>query len=68
MNIDEIKKMTINQRILAMEQIWTSLIEGYQIPESPLWHKSVLESRRERIDSGEAKFLSINELKRLKSA
>lgn len=68
MNIDEIQKMTINQRILVMEQIWTSLIEGHQVPESPLWHKSVLESRRERIDSGEAKFLSIDELKRLKSA
>ena len=67
MKVDEIRKMTINQRISVMEQIWTSLVEECQAPDSPSWHQDVLESRRERIDSGKAKFLSIHELKRLKS-
>lgn len=67
MKADEIRRMTINQRISVMEQIWTSLIEEGRVPNSPSWHQGVLESRRKRIDSGEAKFLSIDELKKLKS-
>ncbi|HDM78297.1 MAG TPA: addiction module component CHP02574 family protein [Deltaproteobacteria bacterium] len=67
MKADEIRKMTINQRISVMEQIWTSLIEARQVPNSPSWHQDVLESRRKRIDSGEAKFLTIDELKKMKS-
>jgi hypothetical protein len=68
MKVDEIRKMTINERILVMEQIWTSLVEDRQVPDSPPWHKDILELRRKRIASGEANFLSLDDLKRLKSA
>ena len=68
MTIDEIKKMTMQQRIKIMEQIWGSLIEEDETPESPQWHQKILENRRKKIESGEAKFLSIDELKRLKPA
>ncbi|MEA1923020.1 MAG: addiction module protein [Pseudomonadota bacterium] len=47
-----------------MEEIWSSLVEECRVPDSPLWHRDILESRRKRIDSGEAKFLSIEEVKR----
>jgi len=68
MTIDEIKKMKIQQRIKIMEQIWDSLIEQDETPESPQCHQEILENRRKKIESGEAKFLSIDELKRLKPA
>ncbi len=68
MTIGEIRKMTIAQRILVMEQIWDSLIEDHQDPSSPPWHQSILEQRRNRIESGNAKFLSIDDLKKMKSA
>ncbi len=63
MAIDEIKKMTIQERIRIMEQIWDSLIAEDVIPESPQWHREILENRRKRIESGEAKFFSIPELR-----
>lgn len=65
--IDEIKKMSPQERLIIMEQIWDSLAEENQIPESPEWHKGLLESRQQRINSGQAKFLTLDELKRLKS-
>ena len=68
MTIGEIRKMTIAQRILVMEQIWDSLIEDHQDPGSPPWHQNILEQRRNRIESGNAKFLSIDDLKKMKSA
>ena len=67
MTIDEIKKMTIQQRIRIMEQIWDSLIEEDETPESPQWHRDILGNRRNKIESGEGRFLSIDELKKLKS-
>ena len=68
MKIDEIKKMPLQQRIQIMEQIWNSLIEEDQVPDSPQWHKEVLEFRRQKIEPSEANFLSIDELRRLKSS
>lgn len=67
MKIDEIKKMSTQERIAIMEQIWNSLVEENTIPDSPSWHKDVLESRKKRIESGEVKFLTLDELKRHKS-
>jgi len=63
MLIDEIKKMTTQQRIQIMEQIWDSLIEEDVTPESPQWHRDILENRRKKIESGEAKFLTISKLR-----
>ena len=68
MIIDEIKKMTTRQRIHMMEQIWDTLLDEDNTPESPQWHNKILENRKKKIESGKAKFLSIDELKRLKSA
>ena len=33
-------------------------------PESPEWHESLLEARRNKIESGEAKFISLDEVRR----
>jgi len=65
MTINEIKKMSTQQRIQLMEEIWSSLIEEDTHPESPQWHQEILENRRKRIESGKAKFLSLAELKEL---
>jgi len=68
MTIDEIKKMTTQQRIQMMERIWDTLIEEDKAPESPQWHQEILENRRKKIESGEANYFTIDELKKLKSA
>ncbi len=45
-----------------MELLWESLSkEGFDYP-SPDWHSKVLTERSEIIDSGNAKWLSVDEL------
>lgn len=68
MQPEEISKMSIQDRIQTMEQLWDSLLREQESPPPPDWHENVLAERRRRIESGEAKFLSLDDLKKLKSA
>jgi hypothetical protein len=46
-----------------MEALWDSLLdEEYEI-ESPEWHRDILEERKRKIKTGEAEFISLEELK-----
>lgn len=64
MSIVEIEKMTTPERLRAMEALWDALCHEKSEPESPKWHGDVLAKRRQKIDSGEATFISIEEAKR----
>lgn len=64
MSIAEIEKMTIPERLRTMEALWDALCHDKTEPNSPQWHADVLADRRRKIDSGEAKFVSIDEAKR----
>ncbi len=59
----EIKKMSIIERLQTMEELWNSLCQEESDIESPKWHKDILEERRKKIEKGEAKFISLEELK-----
>jgi putative addiction module component (TIGR02574 family) len=63
MTITEIKKMSIIERLQAMEELWDSLCHEENEIESPEWHKDILESRRKRIKEGKAEFISLADLK-----
>jgi len=63
MNTVEIKKMSTIDRLKTMEVIWDSLLYDESNIESPKWHKNVLATRQLKIESGEAEFISISELK-----
>jgi len=63
MSISEIKNMTIHERLMAMEQIWDSLCHEEFEPESPAWHEEVLNERKKMMDSPDAKFLTIQQLR-----
>ncbi|MBT3879693.1 MAG: addiction module protein [Candidatus Scalindua sp.] len=63
MTITEIKKMSIIERLQAMEELWDSLCHEENEIESPGWHKDILESRRKKIKEGEAEFVSLEDLK-----
>ncbi len=63
MAITEIKKMSTVERLRAMEELWDALCHEDREIESPEWHGTILEKRRRKIETGEAKFLSIKELK-----
>lgn len=53
--------MTMAEKIEAMEQLWVSIQESpdYRPPE---WHQKVLESRRAKIEKGETKFSSLQDV------
>ena len=61
MSIAEIQKMSTSERLRAMEALWDALCHDSEEPQSPDWHRDVLSERKKRIESGEAKFLSIEE-------
>ena len=63
MTATEIKKMNFKERLQTMELLWDSLLEDENKLESPAWHEDVLRERKKKIDSNEAKFISLDELK-----
>ena len=63
MSISEIKSMPVEERIQLMEQIWESLCQEDQVIHSPGWHEGILKERKKKIDSGEGRFLTLDELK-----
>lgn len=63
MTITEIKKMSIIERLQAMEELWDSLCHEENEIESPEWHKDILESRRKKLNKREAEFIALEDLK-----
>ena len=63
MNIIEIKKMSMIERLQTMEALWDSLMDEDSEIESPHWHRDILEERKRKIKKGKAEFVSLEELK-----
>jgi putative addiction module component (TIGR02574 family) len=63
MNLAEIKKMSIADRLKTMEALWDSLLHENEEIEIPEWHKKIVQKRKEDIKSGKAKFISLSELR-----
>jgi hypothetical protein len=51
MDISDVKKMTIIERIQAMELLWDSLLHENKNIDSPEWHRELLLKRKKRLDS-----------------
>lgn len=63
MSITEIKKLSVGERLEVMEQIWESLRDEDQELSSPSWHEPILEERKRKMESGEATFMTLDQLK-----
>ncbi len=63
MTIAEISKMSVLERLQTMEALWDSLTREPTGIKSPKWHEEMLSDRKEKIESGHAKFISLEELK-----
>ena len=59
----EIEQMTIPERLEMMELLWSSLSRTPDSVPSPDWHGEVVAERLARIESGQAEFLTIPQLK-----
>jgi putative addiction module component (TIGR02574 family) len=68
MNIIEIRKMSMIERLQAIEALWDSLIDEESEIESPQWHRGIIEERKRKIKNGKAEFISLEELKATRNA
>jgi putative addiction module component (TIGR02574 family) len=60
--MEQISRMSASERVEAMELLWESFSkEGIDYP-SPDWHGDVLAKRSEIIESGDATWLTVDEL------
>lgn len=62
MDMASIKKMTLVERLQAMELLWESLSQNEHELESPEWHQKILAERKENIDS--KKLIPLSEVKK----
>jgi len=63
MMLAEAKTMTQGERLQAMEELWDVICHDDTVLEPPKWHKNILAERREKMQSGKAKFITIEEIK-----
>jgi putative addiction module component (TIGR02574 family) len=59
----EIERMSIAERLETIEEIWLSLYQKADQVPSPDWHRDVLADRKARAERGEAKFLTLDQLR-----
>ncbi len=59
-----LEKMSIEEKIRAMETIWDDLCRKADSISSPSWHKKVLNERGERIKKGEEEFVDWSSAKK----
>lgn len=56
--------MSVSEKLNMINDIWYSLVQNEASVPSPEWHKDVLNARQERVDSGVAKFESLDVVKK----
>ena len=60
---EEVSRLSKAEQLQAMEWLWVSLSKKPDEIDSPEWHGDVLAARKAKIDSAEAQFLDIAQLK-----
>ena len=59
----EIERMSIAERLDTIEEIWQPLHHNADQVPSPDWHRDLLTDRKARAERGEAKFLTLDQLR-----
>jgi putative addiction module component (TIGR02574 family) len=59
----QIEAMSVAERLQIMEQLWDALCRDAEQMTSPEWHRDVLGDRKARAQRGEAKFLTLDQLR-----
>jgi putative addiction module component (TIGR02574 family) len=60
----EIERMSLAERLQAMELLWRSMAAAPDKLESPSWHKKVLQQRLAKVEAGKGEFLTLSQLKK----
>lgn len=59
-----LEKMTLAEKLRAMEALWSDLCRDESRIESPEWHADVLHDRRKAVESGQETFVDWDAAKR----
>lgn len=64
----QIDKMSVVERLQAIEQLWDAICREAKDVASPEWHRDILADRKSRAERGEASFMTLAQLRtRLKA-
>lgn len=59
-----LEQMSVEDKLQAIEEIWSDLASTPENIPSPSWHSDVLRAREKRISKGKSHFLDIAEAKK----
>jgi len=59
----QIDKMSMVERLQAIEQLWDAVCREAKDMASPEWHRDILADRKARAERGEARFLTLAQLR-----
>lgn len=54
-----IEKMSIEERLQAMEQLWDAMLLNSETLSSPAWHEAILQDRKKKAQEGRSSFLTL---------
>ena len=60
---EEVSRLSKAEQLQAMEWLWASLSKKAEAIESPEWHGEVLATRKAKVASGKAQFLTVAQVK-----
>ena len=60
----EIERMSVAERLRAMELLWSSISRNPENLPSPDWHRKVLQNRLAKVESGKGEFFTLAQLKK----
>lgn len=67
LSITDIQSMSKTERLMTIDLIWSTLAESAVDIPSPDWHEKILSNRLAKVEAGQGKFISLDQLrKRLK--
>ena len=61
--VAEIERMSLEERLQAMELLWSSIARTPDAVDSPNWHNDILADRLAKMERGEGEFLTLAQLK-----
>ena len=59
-----VKRMTVAEKLQAMEILWDDICRNVEKQESPAWHETILQAREEKLRQGKDKFIDWNQAKK----
>ena len=62
--MERVANMSQEEKLRAMDVLWSSIVSSSGAYEPPAWHEAVLRERRRRVAEGEETFIPWEEAKR----